>query len=284
MLMKTRRFLMAAAMVLMGPWSPAWAGELAIVGARIYTAPDAVPIERGTVLMRDGLIAAVGSADEVKVPASAQLLDGTGTVVVAGFWNSHVHMLALPLREAASRRAAELSQALEATFTRWGFTTVFDIGSIPGNTFALRRRVDAGEVSGPTILTTDGPFFPKDGTPIYVRDLFQQVHAPNMEVANVQQATSRAQQQLDSGADGVKLFAGAIVGGKDGVLPMDRAIATAIVQVAHRARKPAFAHPTNMEGLEVSMASGVDVLAHTTPTGGPWSPRSPPGWSLHTCP
>ena len=269
---KILRFALAAAMVWAGPWSPAWAAELAIVGARVYPAPDAAPIERGTVLMRDGLIAVVGAADEVVVPASAQLLDGTGTVVVAGFWNSHVHMLELPLREAASRPAAELSRALEATFTRWGFTTVFDIASIPGNTFALRRRVDAGEVSGPMILTTDGPFFPKDGTPIYVRDLIRQIRAPDMEVASVQQAQSRAQQQLGNGADGVKLFAGAIVGGKVGVLPMDKAIATAIVQAAHRAQKPAFAHPTDMAGLEVSIASGVDVLAHTTPTGGPWSP------------
>jgi len=269
---KILRFALAAAIAWAGPWSPAWAAELAIVGARVYMAPDAAPIERGTVLMRDGLIVAVGAADEVVVPKSAQRLDGTGAVVVAGFWNSHVHMLELPLREAASRPAAELSHALEATFTRWGFTTVFDIGSIPGNTFALRRRVEAGEVSGPAILTTDGPFFPKDGTPVYVRDLFRQVQAPDMEVASVPQGQARAQQQLSDGADGLKLFAGAIVGGKVGVLPMDKAIATAIVQVAHRAHKPVFAHPTHTEGLEICMASGVDVLAHTTPTDGAWSP------------
>ncbi|HUG21893.1 amidohydrolase family protein [Piscinibacter sp.] len=268
--MKIDRLIVATAIVLAGHWSPARAGDLAIVGAKVYVAPDAAPIARATVLMRDGRIAAVGAADEVAVPSSARVLDGQGAVVVAGFWNSHVHMLELPLREAASRPAAELSRALEATFTRWGFTTVFDISSIPGNTFALRRRVDAGEVSGPTILTTDAPFFPKDGTPIYVQALFRQIHAPNMEVASVPQAQARARQQLSDGADGLKLFAGAIV--LRDVLPMDKAIASAIVQAAHRAGKPAFAHPTNMEGLEISMASGVDVLAHTTPTAGPWSP------------
>jgi imidazolonepropionase-like amidohydrolase len=91
-----------------------------------------------------------------------------------------------------------------------------------------------------------------------------------MEVASVQQAQSRAEQQLGSGADGLKIFAGAIVAGE--VLPMDPEIATAIVQAAHRAGKPAFAHPTSMQGLEIAIASGVDVLAHTTPTAGPWSP------------
>lgn len=269
--MQILQCLFSAALVCLGLASPAQAAELAIIDAKIYTAPDAPPIERGTVLMRDGRITAVGPAGQVAVPRSAQRMAGRGTVVVAGFWNSHVHMLPVPLREATSRPAAELSAALEAMFTRWGFTTVFDIGSLPGNTFALRRRVEAGEVTGPMILTTDALFFPEGGTPVYVRELFQQLQVPSMEVASVAQAQARARTQLAQGADGVKLMAGAIVGGPTGVLPMDPAIAAAIVREAHGAGKPAFAHPTNTEGLEVSITSGVDVLAHTTPTSGPWS-------------
>lgn len=269
--MQILRSFFSAALVLLGLALPAQATELAIVGAKVYTSPDAPPIARGTVLMRDGRITAVGPAGQVKVPRGAQRMAGTGTVVVAGFWNSHVHMLPVPLREATSRPAAELSAALEAMFTRWGFTTVFDIGSLPGNTLALRRRVEAGEVTGPLILTTDALFFPEGGTPVYVRELFQQLQVASMEVATVAQAQARARAQLAQGADGLKPMAGAIVGGPDGVLPMDPAIAAAIVREAHAAGKPAFAHPTNMQGLEVSITSGVDVLAHTTPTAGPWS-------------
>lgn len=271
--MKTLQCLFAAALLLVGLGSPAWAADLdlAIVGAKVYTAPDAPPIERGTVLMRNGRITAVGPAARVTVPRRAQRINGSGAVVVAGFWNSHVHMLPVPLREATSRPAAELSAALEAMFTRWGFTAVFDIGSLPGNTFALRRRVAAGEVTGPMILTTDALFFPEGGTPVYVRELFEQLQVPSMEVASAAQAQARARAQLAQGADGLKLMAGAIVGGPAGVIPMDPAIAAAIVRAAHGAGKPAFAHPTNTEGLEVAIASGVDVLAHTTPTAGPWS-------------
>lgn len=263
--------LFYAALLWLGSASPAQAADLALIGAKVYTAPDAPPIERGTVLMRDGRITAVGPAGKVAVPRGAQRIAASGAVVVAGFWNSHVHMLPVPLREATSRPAAELSAALEAMFTRWGFTAVFDIGSLPGNTIALRRRVESGEVTGPMILTTDALFFPEGGTPIYVRALFEQLKVPSMEVASVAQAQARARAQLAHGADGVKLMAGAIVGGPGGVLPMDPAIAAAVVREAHDAGKPAFAHPTNTEGLEVSIASGVDVLAHTTPTSGPWS-------------
>jgi len=35
--------------------------------------------------------------------------------------------------------------------TRWGFTTVWDLGSDPDDTLPLRRRVNSGEVPGPSI-------------------------------------------------------------------------------------------------------------------------------------
>ncbi len=246
------------------------AADLAIVDARVYPAPDSAPIERGTVLMRDGRIAAVGPSATVTVPAGVTVIDGKGRFVTAGFWNSHVHVLAVPLREAATRPASELDAALATMLTRWGFTTVFDVASLNGSARALRKRIEAGEVTGPAILTVDAPFFPKDGTPIYVRALLKEIGAPSAEVASPDQARARARGQLEAGADGVKLFAGAIIGGEIGVLPMDIAIARAVVAEAHRAGKPAFAHPTDMAGLEVSLASGVDVLAHTTPFSGPW--------------
>ncbi len=260
---------MLCTLVLLGAL-PAAATELAIVDALIYPAPDAAAIERGTVLVRDGRIVAVAASDEIEVPEQATVIDGTGTVVTAGFWNSHVHFLSPVLREAATRPAPELQSALNSTLTRWGFTTVFDIASFNGVPAALRKRIDSGELTGPSILHVDTPFFPEYGTPVYIRDLLAEVRAPSAEVVTADQASRRARQQLADGADGVKLFAGAIVGGEIEVLPMDVDIARAIVAEAHRTGKPAFAHPTDVRGLEISIDSGVNVLAHTTPFSGPW--------------
>lgn len=248
----------------------AGAAELAIVGARIQRDPAGEAVANGTVVVRDGRIAAVGPVESIHVPAGATVIDGKGSTVVAGFWNSHVHLLPLPFRE-PTRPAPEMEGALRDTFTRWGFTSVFDIASLPGTGIALRRRIDDGELRGPMILTVDGPFFPKGGTPIYVRGLLEAIGAPDLEVDSSEAARTRARRQLKAGADGVKLFAGAIVGGPTGVLPMDSAIATAAAEEAHRAGKPVFAHPSNMRGLEVAIASGTDVLAHTTPADAPWS-------------
>lgn len=250
--------------------SPAMAADLAIIDARVYTAPDAPVIARGTVLVRDGRIAEVGPSGAVVVPDDAVVIEGEGRVVTAGFWNSHVHVLSPVLREAATRPAPEVEAALQAMLTRWGFTSVFDIGSFNGAPAALRTRIEAGEIVGPDIQHVDLPFVPEHGTPIYIRDLLAQMQAPDGEVADAGDAGRRARRQLAEGADGVKLFAGAIVGGDTGVLPMDVDIARAVVAEAHRAGKPAFAHPSNLAGLEVALASGVDVLAHTTPFSGPW--------------
>ena len=49
----------------------------------------------------------------------------------------------------ASAPAAPLEEHMQAMLTRWGFTTVWDLGSDPNDTLPLRRRVNSGEVPGP---------------------------------------------------------------------------------------------------------------------------------------
>ncbi|MBS0422274.1 MAG: amidohydrolase family protein [Proteobacteria bacterium] len=255
--------------------SPA-AQELAIVGARMYPSPDAAPVEDSVVVIEDGRIVRVGTRSNTPVSPGVHLIDARGAVLTAGFWNNHIHLMTPDQLDAATGKAEKLQASLEAMLTRWGFTTVFDIASSTDNALALRRRINSGEIAGPTILTVGDPFFPKDGTPIYVREFFAAHGWPSDEVATPEEAAARAAHQLDRGTDGVKLFAGAIVGGKAGVLPMRLDIAKALVAEAHRRGKPAFAHPSNLAGLNVAIESGVDVLAHTTAMDGGGVPG---GWS-----
>ncbi len=56
----------------------------AITGAKIVTAPGKV-IDPGTVVVRKGVIEAVGPAKDVKVPYDAETIDGKGLVVYPGF-------------------------------------------------------------------------------------------------------------------------------------------------------------------------------------------------------
>ena len=238
--------------------------DLAIVGARMYPSPEAAAVEDSVVIVRSGRIARIGSRSNTPVPPGARVIDAHGAVLTAGFWNSHIHLMIPDLLDGATGKAATLQASLETMLTRWGFTTVFDLASSTDNALALRQRVNSGEIAGPMILTVGDPFFPKDGTPIYVREYFKAHHWPSEEVSTPEEAAARAAKQLERGTDGVKIFAGAIVGGEIGVLPLRLDIAIAVVAEAHRRGKPAFAQPSNLAGLNVAIESGVDILAHPT--------------------
>jgi imidazolonepropionase-like amidohydrolase len=56
----------------------------AIKGAKVVPV-SGEPIEVGTVVVRDGVIAAVGAADKVEIPYDAEVIDGKGLVVYPGF-------------------------------------------------------------------------------------------------------------------------------------------------------------------------------------------------------
>jgi imidazolonepropionase-like amidohydrolase len=267
MRMRNALFLFAAILLLN---VSSFTSDLALVHAKVYPSPTAPPIADGTILIHDGLIAAVGPTATIKAPASAMVLDCQGFVVTAGFWNSHVHIFTPALLHADKRSSSDLSWQLEQMFTRWGFTTVFDTASVLDNTNNIRRRIANGEVRGPRVLTVGDPFYPKGGTPVYVKRFIEDNHIPSAEVESIAQAIERVRQQIKKGADGIKIFSGAITA--NGVLPMPMDVATAIVSEAHRAGKPVFAHPSNAEGLEVAIRSGVDVLAHTAPMSGDWDP------------
>ena len=141
--------------------------------------------------------------------------------------------------------------------TRWGFTTVWDLGSDPSNTMPLRRRVNSGEVLGPGIYLA-GSIFPKDGHPAYLPPEMQLPKPPRRTKPRKWRATI-----CGIGLDGMKLFTGSFKGSGKPVVNMDPAIAKAAVDVAHAAGKPVFAHPQNMAGVEAVIAAGVDVMAHT---------------------
>ena len=259
--------------VLLGFLAPAKTGlaqDLALVHGKVYPSPTAQPIENATILVRDGRIYAVGPGAKIRPPRGATILDCKGLIITAGFWNSHVHILTQALMHAENLSAERISAQLEQMLTRWGFTTVFDVASVLTNTNIVRRRIERGEVRGPRILTVGDPFYPKGGTPFYVKEFLEANHVPSAEVDSISEAVKRERRQFKLGADGVKIFVASFAGaGK--IIPMPLEIAKALVVEAHRAGKPVFAHPSNMEGIEIAVQSGVDVLVHTAPLSGPWS-------------
>lgn len=119
-----------------------------------FVAVDVVPMDSErilddqTVLVRGDRIAALGPAGAVTVPAGATVIDGSARYLMPGLVDMHVHLLApdqLPL------------------FVANGVTGVRNMWGTP-DVLALRDRVAAGTLLGPTIYTT-GPII--DGVPAY---------------------------------------------------------------------------------------------------------------------
>lgn len=241
-------------------------GAFAIEHARIYVSPESAPIDDGAVLVRDGRIDAVGTG--VTVPADVPRIACKRCVVTAGFWNVHVHFTEAKWNNAAYADAGRLSQQLGDMLTSRGFTTVVDLGSDLRVTLSLRRRIAHGEVTGPAILTAGSAIYPPDGIPYYLADLPAAIRARMPQPSTSGEARDIVRTNIDRGADVLKLFTGSLIT-RNTVLPMPESVARAAVEEAHARHQLAFAHPSNLAGTRVAIASGVDVLAHapSEPTG-----------------
>ena len=106
----------------------------------VYVSPTEEPINDGVVLIQKGKIAAVCSRALVQIPRTAQWIDCSGRTITAGFWNSHVHFFERKWANAATIPAPDLSRQLQDMLTRYGFTSVFDTGSMWENTRWFRDR------------------------------------------------------------------------------------------------------------------------------------------------
>ena len=161
--------------------SAAYAGTTAIVGGTVVDLEGKAPIENSVILVEGNTISEIGTAEDVIVPANAERIDASGTWLIPGLMNMHVHLgLILPGKmkarlanesEAALalRMAAAAREVLQA-----GVTTI----RLPGDTahadIALDKAIKRGEAIGPRIFSageavtiTGGHGSKKDGKANY---------------------------------------------------------------------------------------------------------------------
>jgi imidazolonepropionase-like amidohydrolase len=128
---------------------PAAAQDLIIANARILDGTGS-EIERGTILVRDGRIASIGSVSNLNITlANVRRIDAGGRTVMPGFIDAHRHIVqGDPARWLAEQSAANMREFLEA-----GFTTVLSAIDAPEQILELRRRTESGETLGPRIIS-----------------------------------------------------------------------------------------------------------------------------------
>ncbi len=236
------------------------AQDLAITHATIYASPESPPRRDATVLIRSGVISAVG--EHLPTPAGIETISCRDCVVLAGFWNAHVHFMEPKWNDAAHQPAEKLARQMREMLTHSGFTTVVDTGSDTENTVALRRREESGDFAGPRIFTSGIPVFPANALPYYLANLPPGLKAKLAQPGTPQEAAAFVDRNRAAGANILKLFTGSIVS-PGHITPMKVEIARVAADEAHRKGELVFAHPSNLQGTEVAISAGVDVLAHT---------------------
>jgi imidazolonepropionase-like amidohydrolase len=119
---------------------PPDAAPIAITGVTVIDVAGGRRLADRTVVVRQGRIAAVDSGPGAVVPAGARRVDGRGRFLLPGLWDVHVHFMntgegALPLLVAN------------------GVTGVREMGGFLDSTRSWQRRMAAGTLVGPRIVT-----------------------------------------------------------------------------------------------------------------------------------
>ena len=154
------RLASAAAALLLVFSATAHAQVTAFVDGRIIDGTGKV-VERGTVVVRDGVIADAGPTASVRVPGGATRIDVRGKTLMPGIVNAHGHLSAVDgLKSGPQYYTREhLVRQLRA-YATYGVTTVFSLGDDQADAFALRAEQATAPpararvyVAGPIVYT-----------------------------------------------------------------------------------------------------------------------------------
>lgn len=137
--MKSKLFLLSFAAISSLFCAPVLAQTYAITNARVVTVSGET-IEKGTVVVRNGLIEAVGAA--AKAPADAQIFDGTGLTVYPGFFDALTN-LGVPAARPVTAGPGGGGAAAAAAQTAPQSNSVYPAGLHPEETVEV--NLSAGE-------------------------------------------------------------------------------------------------------------------------------------------
>ena len=189
------------------------------------------------VLLRDGEIVAVG--EKLRPTGAFEVLDVTGKFLVPGLIDVHVHLDAPVVYQLTDQERLQILAHTPRAFLYNGVTTVLDLSSYvskdPREMLQKRELQVAGRLLSPRIYTVGLAYTPKHGW------------GPDGEsgLTNTDEVHLRARRYIADGVDGFKIMV------EDDVLHPGElgekfdAMVGAVVEEAHRARLPVYAHAVN---------------------------------------
>ena len=228
------------------------------------------------VLVRGGMIVAVGAEGSLDVPADAKRIDLPGATLTPGLIDLHSHLFLHPynetpwddqvLKEPEAYRTLKAGLHARDTLLA-GFTTLRDLGTEGAGyaDVAVKRAIDEGLIPGPRLFVTTRAIVASSsygpGPHGFRPDI--DLHGGAQEVSGRDEATRAVREQAGRGADWIKLYADYRIGVDGSAQPTFKPDELqAIVETAHLSGRPVAAHAASDKGMRMAIEAGVDTIEH----------------------
>lgn len=225
---------------------------LALVGGTLVDGFGGTPLRNSVVLVDGERITAVGQVGQLAVPDGAEVVSTEGMTVLPGLWDMHVHLMINGHADYAhwdtayiDRLADVIMPASAHQLLQAGVTSARDLGGPLEASLAVRDRINAGELPGPTMYMS-GPFIQHEPYP--------GTEAFRWGVDGVDDARAKVRRLAEAGVDCIKLI------DQD---QMTMAEVEAVVDEAHAHDLTVVAHGHRPEEIRRAVAAGADCIEHT---------------------
>lgn len=115
---------------------------VAIKNVTVIDATGAPAAPGRTVIFRNGIIDEIGVSGKVKVPADANVIDGSGKYLIPGLWDMHIHTALVANPDWTRKVCLPLLAAN-------GIAGIRDMGGDFDVIRQVRKEIEAGELTGP---------------------------------------------------------------------------------------------------------------------------------------
>ncbi|WNG23726.1 amidohydrolase family protein [Cystobacter fuscus] len=208
-----------------GPESgPARSDEaVAFIGVNVVPMDSERVLPEQTVIVRDGLISAMGPSSAITVPAGARRIEAKGRYLMPGLSDFHIHLH---------------SDEQLLSYLAHGVTTVFELNGTPRH-LKLREQIAQRQVLGPRLYTSS-PLM--DGGP--EGGIVVSVNSP-------EQARQAVVRQKRAGYDAIKVY--------DNVAP---GVYEQLVATAREQKLPVMGHVPRTVGVDAVLRARQAFISH----------------------
>jgi imidazolonepropionase-like amidohydrolase len=232
---------------------------VALRGARVIDGTGSRPIDNAVIVIRDGHIAAYGSAATTPAPAGAKVIDYRGKTVIPGLISDHSHVGVVDgLSVGGNNYARENVLSQLRQYEAYGVTTILALG-LNGPPFQeLRQTLHEGEALGADLFGADRGIGIPDGAP--PGKLLPVGSDQLYRVSTAAEARAAVKEMAARKADLIKLW----LDDFGGSLPvkMSPEIYLAAIDEAHRAGLRVAVHIHDLDDARAALDASADIIAH----------------------